>query len=245
MNVIYYRHNKYDEKPHDIELGEISFNELTFVIKDQLTYSVNGEEFTVKENDCIFLKSGSKRKREKSEFCDYVSFNFNGDLDTDFPVYLHDCLSTEIKLLISVCDEIFSKCHDWSDKINTALNLIFKLLKDRLSAQKENPVIVKIKRYIKQNLSEKLTLDLIAAQVGYSPNYCDTIFKKETDDSILNYTISERIIKAKLLLQEDVLSLKEIAEAVGFEDYNYFSRAFKKKSGYPPSEYKRSVLNSR
>jgi inorganic pyrophosphatase len=47
--------------------------------------------------------------------------------------------------------------------------------------------------------------------------------------------------EAKKLISENILSLQQIAEAVGFEDYNYFSRTFKKTSGYSPTDYKRLV----
>ena len=157
------------------------------------------------------------------------------------PHYFENCVSSEIKLIFSACDEIVSKYYEWTDKIETALMLILNILKDKLTTREENRTIVNIKRHVNKNLSKKLTLENISSIVGYSPNYLDTLFKKETGKSILNYVIAERITKAKLLLQEGILSLKEISETVGFEDYNYFSRTFKKKSGYSPTEYKLSL----
>ena len=241
MNVFYYRHNRADETPHVIEHSNISFNELTFVLKGELKYCVNGEIIKVKEKDCIFIKKDSTRERRQSPFCDYISFNFKKPLNVDLPPLFENCISGEIKLLFSVCDEIVAKYYEWTDKIETALKLIVNILTDKLSTNEENPTIVNIKRYVNKNLSQKLTLEKISATVGYSPNYCDTLFKKETGTSLLNYVIEERISKAKLLLQEGILSLKEIAESVGFEDYNYFSRTFKKKSGYSPKEYNLSL----
>ena len=57
----------------------------------------------------------------------------------------------------------------------------------------------------------------------------------------MSYAINEKIEKAKLLIIEDLLSLKEIAKSLGFDDYNYFSRSFKKRSGHPPTRYKSIV----
>lgn len=238
MNVFYYRHNLPDHTPHAIDKNIINFYELTFVLKGELKYLVNGKSVVLKENDCIFVKDGDVRERENTCFCDFISFNFHNPIDFNFPTHFENCISGEIKLIFSACDEIVSKYYKSSDKISTALTLIVNILQDKLSTNEENPLIVNIKRFISTNLSHKLTLKDVANKVGYSPNYCDTLFRKETGTSILNYVISERVTKSKLLLQEGILSLKEIAQTVGFEDYNYFSRTFKKKNGYSPTEYK-------
>ena len=74
--------------------------------------------------------------------------------------------------------------------------------------------------------------------------YCDIIFKRETGQSIIGYLTDQRIIEAKKLLIDSLLSLKEVAENVGFEDYNYFSRIFKKKTGYTPTQFRNLVNKS-
>ncbi len=217
---------------------KISFNELTFVLKGQLDYEIDGKPYSVKDGDCVYLKSGSIRKRHKSNVCNYISFNFYEDTALDLPALITDCISAEIKLLFNVCDEIYSKYYDWVEKIDFALNLIIKLLFDRVKARAENPITLAVKRYIRNHLSTKITLLDIAKHVGYSPNYLDTVFKKVSGISVVNYLISERINEAKRLIEEGVLSLQDIAFAVGFEDYNYFSRTFKKHAGNSPTEYR-------
>lgn len=238
MKTNYYRHNKFEQLPKTINKELCPFNELTFVVKGSLKYFINDQEVIVNENDCIFVKSGSFRERFSDKACDYVSFNFQSSLERNFPLLLKDCITSEIKLLFNVADDIFSKYYEWPDKIDTVLKLIFQILFDKIATNEKNPVIVNIKRYIKDNLEQKLSLSAISKHVGYSPNYCDGLFKKETGTSILSYVIKERIEKSKLLIAEGILSLKEIAIAVGFDDYNYFSRAFKHKIGYPPTKYR-------
>ncbi len=241
MKTIYYRHNKAQLPAKSINREVCPFNELTFVLKGSLKYVVNQKTVIVNENDCIFIAEGSFRQRFLAEECDYVSFNFQSELDKKFPILLKDCLTSEIKLLFNVCDDIFEKYYQWSEKIDSVLKLIFQILSDKIATIKENPVIVNIKRYIKENLEEKLSLCFIAKQVGYSPNYCEALFKRETGNSILAYVNKERIEKSKLLIAEGLLPLKEIAEVVGFDDYNYFSRTFKNKTGYPPTKYRNHI----
>ena len=101
----------------------------------------------------------------------------------------------------------------------------------------ENPLVSAIKKYVLENMQENISLSMIASHVGYSPNYCDTIFKKHENVSVINYLISQRIIEAKRLILEGVLSLKDIAQTVGYSDYNYFSRIFKKNVGCSPKDF--------
>ncbi|MBQ7349139.1 MAG: helix-turn-helix transcriptional regulator [Clostridia bacterium] len=237
MNINYYRHNKNVLKVLAIENSRINFNELTFAIKGELIYTINNATVTVKAGDAVFLPEGSVRHRSSTNAADYVSFNFTGSAP-NLPTHLENCLTGEIKLLITLCDEIYAKYSEWKSKISDATSLILKLLNEKLSSREENPVVLEIKRYIQSHLSKKLCLKDIADKVGYSPNYCDTLFRTHAGTSILNHVIERRIAEAKLLLTEGALSLTEIAEAVGFEDYNYFSRTFKKKSGYTPTEFK-------
>ena len=242
MKTFYFRHNDISSPASQITCTHIAYNDLTIVLKGSLKYEINGKAITVNAGDCVFITHGSTRKRSRSEYCEYVSFNFYDTPKYPLPVHIPNILSRDIKLTLSLCDEIYSKYNEWFDKIDKALELIIKLLRDKLSSFEENPIIITIKRYVRKNLKSKLSLSEIANHVGYSPNHCDTIFKKETGDSIINYLINERISESKRLLDEGVLSLKLIAETVGFEDYNYFSRTFKKVTGKTPTEYRTTVI---
>ena len=93
--------------------------------------------------------------------------------------------------------------------------------------------------YIHSDIGRKITLADIGNLTFFSPIYCDTVFKKEVGRSIVDYALDRRIEEARRLLLEGTMPLAEIAEAVGFDDYNYFSRVFKKRCGYSPTAYRR------
>jgi YesN/AraC family two-component response regulator len=216
----------------------IKFNELTLVLKGSLEYEVDGQTFFVDAGDCIFIKENSLRKRNLSQISDYVSFNFHGKICGELPTLIKDCINSDVTHLIAVCDNVFAKYTEWYNVIDGALITLINLLQARVANREEHPVIVHIKRFVRTNFSQKISLKDIADNVGYSPNYCDTFFKERTGESLIYYVINRRIDEAKLLLIEGALSLKDAAFAVGFEDYNYFCRLFKKKTNYTPSEYK-------
>ena len=90
-----------------------------------------------------------------------------------------------------------------------------------------------IKKYIREHINERITLDQIAKAVFLSPNYCNRIFKKRTGSTISDFIINEKIIEAKkMILQGEVLS--EVARRLGYQEYSYFSRQFKKITGITP-----------
>lgn len=61
--------------------------------------------------------------------------------------------------------------------------------------------------------------------------------------SIIDYVIDEKMKEAKKLIIEG-MNFTKIAETLGFDDYNYFSRTFKRRVSYTPSQYKKSIFSS-
>lgn len=90
--------------------------------------------------------------------------------------------------------------------------------------------------YIVAHYHEALTLKQVAHICAINTSYLGQIFKKETGESFTNYVNKYRIEKAKELLSHSSLRVYEIAEKVGFTDYHYFLRIFKKITGVIPTE---------
>lgn len=96
--------------------------------------------------------------------------------------------------------------------------------------------------YILENIDKPITLENVAERAHLSPSYFSTLFRKERGKTFSEFLISARMEKAKALLRENAsLSIFEISEQVGYEDANYFSRIFKKKTGISPNAYRKKV----
>lgn len=104
--------------------------------------------------------------------------------------------------------------------------------------QQTESVLDRAKSYIQSKFAEELSLEDIADYVHLNPHYFSKIFKQQTGTTFIDYVTALRIEKAKALMSEDQLSLKEICFEVGYNDPNYFSRVFKKVTGLTPSEFK-------
>jgi AraC-like DNA-binding protein len=89
-----------------------------------------------------------------------------------------------------------------------------------------------------ENLHAPLDIEEFAAQLGLDYASFRKLFKSYTGLSPYQYFLQLKIHRAQHLLQEDNLSVKEIAFMLGFDNQYYFSRIFKKKTGSPPSQWR-------
>ena len=94
--------------------------------------------------------------------------------------------------------------------------------------------------FIEAHYAQPLTLADIAQHVFTSPYHFARVFKDATGQSPMAYLTDVRMARAKGLLVEGDLTVKEIAAAVGYRDAHYFSRAFRREQGVSPSDYRRS-----
>jgi len=97
--------------------------------------------------------------------------------------------------------------------------------------------------YIYVHLAEPLSLSVIAEYFNRNESRLSADFKEETGKTLTNFIQQTRISRAANYLSNTELSVSEIALAVGFDDFAYFSRIFKKHTGYSPKEY-RDMHNS-
>lgn len=95
-----------------------------------------------------------------------------------------------------------------------------------------------LRNYMITHFSEKLTLKSLAAEFNMNPNYCCSLFTKYLGQTFSAYLTELRITEAQNLLHNSDYSLEEIASMVGFRDYFYFSKVFKKCCNHSPKEYR-------
>lgn len=101
-----------------------------------------------------------------------------------------------------------------------------------------NHLISIAKDYIDSNFRRDISLEEVSRATGLSPQYFSRFFKEQTGENFIDYLTRVRITEAKRLLKEEKLSVKEVCYQVGYNDPNYFSKIFKKVTGFSPSEFK-------
>ncbi|NLO99724.1 MAG: response regulator [Clostridiaceae bacterium] len=100
-------------------------------------------------------------------------------------------------------------------------------------------VVSKVEAYFNTSYANPITIGEVAKMVNFHPVYLSRIFKEVNGVSPMEYLTGLRINKAKdLLLTDPDLSLKDVAEFVGYTNPFYFSRVFKTVTGKSPTEYR-------
>lgn len=103
-------------------------------------------------------------------------------------------------------------------------------------------VVEQVISYFEDHYAEKISLDGIAENMYLSPFYISRIFKSEIGDTPIHYLINIRMERAKELLESGFAgSVQEVAAQVGYDDVYHFSKLFKKRYGFPPSQARRKL----
>lgn len=98
--------------------------------------------------------------------------------------------------------------------------------------------------YLSTQYAEPITIELMAATLGYNRAYLSTLFKRHTGLAPATFLLRLRLDKARHLLRErPELTAQQIASSVGFQDPLYFSKQFKRHYAIAPTEYRSSLLN--
>jgi len=100
----------------------------------------------------------------------------------------------------------------------------------------------KVKKYLKHSyMNYDLSLDLVSSLLNINASYLSSIFKRCTGINFIDYITDLRIGAAKEHLSDPFKSISEIASMVGYDSPSYFCRAFKKNTGFSPTEYRKHM----
>ena len=210
----------------------ISYYDFTFVLEGTLVYWKDGVKFTLQKNDAIFFKPGAVYYRETGKSpVHFVSFNFTaiGEVDFPFPEYMPRSITHHIRELVALYPPAhLSSFYHTREKCVCMLNYILYELLDSSALKCDNPHVLKMLHYIEEHIRENLTLQTISTYMNLSKEYTSYIFKREMGKTLTAYVNERKLLVAKEMILGGEMSLTEVAAYLGFENYNYFSRLFKK-----------------
>ena len=103
--------------------------------------------------------------------------------------------------------------------------------------------IEKVREYIQTRYFETdLNLTKVANAFGFNPSYLSRKFSQRYGETITAYITGCRMDRAKELMKDPQNKLEVISFTVGYDDYNYFSRVFRRFEGTSPSEYRKNSI---
>lgn len=128
---------------------------------------------------------------------------------------------------------------------NTLISMIknyMLLIRNVREHPNNSEFVIKVNGYISEHISEKISVEQMAYNLGMSRNSLSGKFKKETGYILSEYILKKKVERAKYLLSMTDYSFVEISAYLGFSSQSHFQRTFKKYADMTPGQYKETVL---
>lgn len=132
-----------------------------------------------------------------------------------------------------------------TDKINSAICILdacasYEYLKQIIN-ENEQKIDIQISNYVNANLDGDLSVQKLCSVFHLSNNELYSIFKEYFLSTPADYVKNRRLNVAGDMLLKTSLPVFSVCKKVGFFDYNYFSKIFKKKFGVSPTKHRKGV----
>lgn len=147
---------------------------------------------------------------------------------------------------IGYCLKPFSRS-ELSDSVQKAVQILKKKREESQSAPEAAAPVQMLSRgnfvsimidYINTHYMEDISTQTLADLCSINPNYAGQLFKQKMNQTFSSYLANLRIQKAEKLLVDTDMPIALVAASVGYQDYFYFAKVFKKLTGSTPSSYR-------
>ncbi len=221
----------------------IDFHNIMFIMRGECDLYINGKQHRLRAGDVCYCPYGTLRSAGNSTV-DALIYAFDFDLfGTDELPLVPVTHSDELDTFKSLFRDFFSSWYQKNDGFELFCSGIFMMILSKLIYPKgrrtSNRYVKAMKEYIVEHLSETITVTSLAKAVNLSPDYCGTLFSGSEGMTVHEYINTMRINIAKDLINENQLSMSEIAEIIGYSDVFYFCKTFKRIVGVTPTDYRR------
>ena len=149
-----------------------------------------------------------------------------------------DCVFEGYETLIDFWTDCLHRADDSNIDLLTEAAVLYALARLRPDRTRQSDLLTRIVQLTNEQFTRSdLSLSALAEQLGYDAKYLSSLFKKQKGVTFTAYLRELRIRRAVFLMEQGVVSVKNIALLSGFGDALYFSRVFKESEGLPPKVY--------
>lgn len=239
--------------------------ELIYVKKGCINFYINGEEYSVKEGNVIFINSNIIHCTECTQNNTVnILLQFKNPGDSGYslrylsgfikkikvPYFVFDTNTPDTAVLINFMEEVLLenklKGNAYKNFISGYLYLIIALMQRKKILPDDREILRRdeihkfnpLFEYVDKYYHEQISLDDLSKLMHLNQAYLCRIFKDATGGTITEYINYVRIHKAIKMLKTNK-TLSEIAYQCGFSSLTYFNRVFKKSRNYSASEYRK------
>jgi two-component system response regulator YesN len=122
--------------------------------------------------------------------------------------------------------------------LKTKMTQLISSTEDRQLDSRKKPKLKEIDQYIIEHLSDNISSADMANYLFLNPSYFSRYFKKLAGENFTDYIHRFKMKTAEKMLREKEDSIEDVANRLGYSDRTYFSKIFKKHTGYSPGEFK-------
>lgn len=242
--------------------------EILCPIKENYTAICSGNTYQLLPGDILFIGPGSIHELPAQPSGLRIIFQINWTainnihgIDSAIARLQPCCLVTESTMptiyeqvhqfLLEICDlyqesPILMEASIYARAMEMLTLVSREVDKKRQNVSKSTPSIVHTREsmmelctYLADHCNEDISLDDAARFTGFSKYYFERLFKEYTNTSFYQYLINCRISRAKQLLVNNHLSVKEISYRCGFSSTAAFSKSFRQATGSSPSQFRK------
>ncbi len=235
--------------------------EIFLVLNGEINFYINSKSYMLKENDFVIVNTNQIHSIDSPKpnltivlqipveaFTDYMS-------DVEYIHFKQPHDERDKKKISQLVEKMYSvyseKEYGYSLKVRGQFyELLYMLIteyreenidKEVLMQKKHLDKISNVTSYIKENYRQDLSLEQVAGMFGFTNTYLSRIFHKYAEVSYKTYLTDVRVKNSVREMLNTKNQIGEIALNNGFSDSRAFSKAFKKRYGCLPSEYRKKI----
>jgi len=223
-------------------------NEILFSDSNTITYTVCGKSGALTPGTCLFLQAADEYTLFSTASCSVIHRIIINPVLMDDLLYPYETMNIPMlvldkqvsQLACQLYDEISNRkpYYEWiaRGKLQELYGYLYRngLGENNCPICQDTEVVQQILLYLRKNFKQKIHLDKLCTDIGYSKFYACHAFKKQTGKSIIGYTNQLRCEYAERLLKSGKISLPAAGVRAGFSGAEQFLKTYEKLHGKFP-----------
>ncbi len=118
-------------------------------------------------------------------------------------------------------------------------------IREQVDIEEQEDLVREAVKYIKEHITEDILVETVAEKVCVSSRHLSRLFKQEFHKTVKDYISDQKMLLAGQILRDSNLSITMVADKVGYGNYSYFIKLFRKYYGMTPREFQKKEMKEK